>query len=390
MRKFKIFVASLGISIMLGVVVGVFWTYTQINMIPKFDLENSKAVETINTPSVAPVDNFPEQSSFLIFSVGSQGLGDGDGERLGIGNSRARMGDGLTDSIMLVLMNKSNRKISIISINRDMLIESTGRRINNAYNSGGITAFLDQIEELTGIRPEHQIKMNFAAFADMTDAIGGIDINIPNAVYDKYAKLNISYPGCVHLDGPNALAFARSRHWAILNSNGNYVADATSSDYGRIERQQSIVRTMIKKLIGPQIVSTFPAIISAAKSNITFDEGLNSNTLLGLANTWKSGVNQITASTLPSHGVMLNGASVTLPEVQGIYETIYKVAKKIDFRLPTNWTGNSYVDQTTLDTQILTESSIKEFANNKAWKPDNGLGLGGTQFSSCENGHLPN
>jgi hypothetical protein len=147
---------------------------------------------------------------------------------------------------------------------------------------------------------------------------------------------------------------------------------------------------MIKKLIGPKLVSTFPAIISAAKSNITFDEGLNYNTLLGLANTWKSGVNQITASTLPSHGVMLNGASVTLPEVQGIYETIYKVAKKIDFKLPTNWTGNSYVDQTTLDTQILTESSIKEFANNKAWKPDNGLGLGGTQFSSCENGHLPN
>ena len=365
------------------------WTYSQFNLIPKFEITEGKASEPIKAPANTPVDNFPEQSSFLIFSVGSQGLEPGDGKRLGIGSSRASMGDGLTDSIMLVLMNKSNKKISIISINRDMLITSSGRRINEAFNSGGITRFLDQIEELTGIRPEHQIKMNFAAFADMTDAIGGIDMEIPFAVYDKYAKLEITNPGCVHLNGPDALAFARSRHWSILNSSGSYVADATSSDYGRIERQQSLVRAMVGKLIGPQIVSSFPGIISAAKNNITFDAGLNSNTLLGLANTWKSGVSAINASTLPSHGVMLNGASVTLPEEQGIFETVYKVATKIDFKLPSNWSGSNYIDQASLNTEITSDSSIVAQANRKGWRPDNGIGLGGTQFKGCENGHLP-
>ena len=369
---------------------GSLWSYNQINLIPKFDTSNAKVITPTNTQILSPVDNFPDQSSFLIFSVGSQGLAPGDGKRLGIGNGRAKMGDGLTDSIMLVLMNKANHKISIISINRDMLVTSTGRRINEAFNSGGITKFLDQIQELTGIRPEHQIRMNFAAFADMTDAVGGIDMNIPFAVSDTYAKLSITQPGCVHLDGPTALAFARSRHWAILNSNGNYVADATSSDYGRIERQQSLVRAMMKKLIGPGIISSFPGILSAARNNITFDSGLSANSLLGLANTWKSGVEQINASTLPSHGVMLNGASVTLPEVQGIYETIYKVATKIDFKLPSDWSGNSSIDTATLNSQISTESNSVAVANNKAWRPDHGTGLGGTQFSSCENGHSPN
>ena len=257
-----------------------------------------------------------------------------------------------------------------------MLISSTGRRINQAYNAGGIDMFLDQVEELTGIRPEHQIMVNFAAFSDLTDAIGGIDLQLENGVYDSYAKLDIPVGGCIHFDGPTALAFARSRHYQIVRSDGSYSADATSTDYGRIERQQAIVRAIAQKIVGPQLVSTIPTLLKVAKSNLTFDSNLSSSALLSYANDFRAGIDQIVATTLPSHGVILNGASVTLPEQEGIYSTINKIAKTVGYTLPENWIGQSSVEE------ILVPTTANPSVT-KRWSPDHGKGDGGKLYQSC-------
>ena len=370
----RIFKVALVTVIIGSLAVGgsILWAVNQLNGIPKFESKGNNSV----TKNEVTYQKNPAQSSFLLFSTGSKGLTAEDGVRLNIGRGRALMGDGLTDSIMLLLVNKESGKIGIISINRDMLINSTGRRINEAYNAGGIEMFLDQVEELTGIRPEHQIMVNFAAFSDLTDAIGGVDLQLDNGVYDSYAKLDIPVGGCIHFDGPTALAFARSRHYQIVKSDGSFSADATSTDYGRIERQQAIVRAIAQKIVGPQLVGTIPTLLKVAKSNLTFDSNLSPSALLSYANDFRAGIDQIIASTLPSHGVMLNGASVTLPEQDGIYETISKVAKNIGYTLPENWDG-----QYSIDTSFTIPKEVK--LESKSWSPDHGNGDGGKLYKSC-------
>lgn len=314
-------------------------------------------------------------SIFLLFSTGSKGLSADDGDRLKIGKGRARMADGLTDSIMLVLLNNKNKNIGIISINRDMLVESTQRRINEAYNKGGIEEFKKQIFELTGLEIDHEIGINFAAFSDLTDALGGFSLYLENGAYDSYSKLYIENGGCTNFDGPLALSFARSRHWQIIRSDGTYSADATSSDYGRIERQQAIVRALSKKILEGNIVSKIPILLNVAKNNLTIDSDLTLTKMINFANSYKNGINNIYASTLPSNGVMLNGASVTLPDQLGIYMVINKLAKKLDFNLPQDWVGYNYIENTDVS------QNQSEISNS--WKPDHGDGKGGEKYPTC-------
>ena len=415
MRLFKKLII-LTIAILFLATAGLFaYSYQQINNIPKFIYSKSEKNVNLNNNI-----NLPDQSLFLLFSTGSNGLTKEDGIRLGIGKYRAGMADNLTDTIMLIMVNNKTKKIGILSINRDMYMANIGSRINSAYSSGGISKFLEEIKLLTGLEPEHQININFMAFADIADSLGGVDMYIPTKVYDKYSFLNITNPGCVHFDGATALAFARSRHWATMDSKGNYKIDNTSTDYGRIERQQALIRAFLKKSLNPSIITKIPSILAAASKSMTLDPGLTTGKLLSLGSAFSGGVNNFYASTTPNKGVMLNGASVTLPLQDQIFQTIYDIADKIGYILPSDWSGRSYVKTSdknlalpgySNESSTVTNSNIAELdinngrsligsndsipdstllKNLQTFKPDHGAGNGGLTFATCTNGHLPN
>lgn len=386
------------------------WAWRQIDAIPRFAAPVPSASPT--QPVLPPAAQDAE--AFLVFSVGSKGLDADAAVRTGIGRGRASMADGLTDSLMLVLMNPLGRSVAIVSIPRDTLIPSSGRRINEAYNRGGIEQLVTEVEELTGVRADHQVSVNFAAFADLTVAVGGVDLLIQDRVIDKQAKLSIEVPGCVHLEGADALAFARSRHWLVLNEDGSARADASSSDWGRIERQQAIVRALAAKLVNPSLALRIPELLGIAKQNLILDTELGTTDLLALARAFAPGISQLPAITYPGRGAMVNGASVIIPDTESGLSAVRRIAEQIGYlaqvgapgadsataSVPSGAPTPSITPDPTLNTPApkaslpasaptATSPASPSASSKPSGLPDRTSGLGGTRYPSCSPGHSP-
>ena len=103
---------------------------------------------------------------------------------------------------------------------------------NEAFNIGGPGCTVRQFEQLTGVRVDHYVVVDFNGFKSMVDAIGGVEVCIPHAVNDPIG--HITLPAGTHkFSGDQALNYVRERH-----SLGN------GSDIGRMKRQQAFIASM--------------------------------------------------------------------------------------------------------------------------------------------------
>ncbi len=169
----------------------------------------------------------------------------------------ARAGEGYatrTDAIMLLGVQPRRLRVSALSIPRDLFIDVPGygsQRINTVNVLGelqetgyGPALLGDGLAESFGVRPTYYMRLNFDAFVQVVDAVGGIHVNVPRLIVDNnyptrdYSTRSVRFePGVHHLDGEMALAYARTRY--------------ADDDYGRAERQQQVVRALMRKLINP-------------------------------------------------------------------------------------------------------------------------------------------
>lgn len=137
----------------------------------------------------------------------------------------------------------------LLSIPRDLLVARPDlggdtARINAAYNQGAVN-LIRTVQEGVGIPIDRYIEINFTAFADLVDALGGVTINFPTPAIDEGSGLNIPEAGDVELDGEQALAFVRSRKYQEVIDG---VPQGTSgSDLERIVRQQQFLSEVLKE-----------------------------------------------------------------------------------------------------------------------------------------------
>jgi len=127
----------------------------------------------------------------------------------------------------------------------------------------GVVATEGVIEQITGLTINYWVMIDLAGFQNLIDAVGGIRLNIPQAVPigsldTKYGITGWIKPGKnVHLNGYNALWFARSREYA--------------SDYVRMARQKCVLNAMLKQLNPTTVVTKFQAIASASGATVATD-----------------------------------------------------------------------------------------------------------------------
>ena len=162
----------------------------------------------------------------------------------------------LTDSIMVLSMNKDNGDVTLISIPRDLWIPSIGYKINAVYTitKGDIEEVKKVVSSIVGLEIHYYSIVNFQVFTDLIDDLGGIEINVPNAFTDyKYpiegredAPENLRYEtltfksGLQTMDGETALKYARSRHAANIEEAG---------DFARARRQQIVIEAIKNKVL---------------------------------------------------------------------------------------------------------------------------------------------
>ena len=126
------------------------------------------------------------------------------------------------------------------------------------------------------------IQVDFGGLANAVDALGGIYMYFPLPALDRYSSLDIHRTGCQLLNGFDALAVARSRHFYYLQ-NGQWLYDGTS-DFGRIDRQNQFLRALIER--AKSEATNLPAIASfldAIPKGVAIDDTFGYNELLGLA-----------------------------------------------------------------------------------------------------------
>jgi LCP family protein required for cell wall assembly len=199
------------------------------------------AVAAKLSPASATVENF-----LLVGSDTRAGADPTAADAGGIGTA-ADVSGGRSDTIMILRHDTSSGSASLLSIPRDLWVAVPGhdkkRRINSALNDGP-DVLVQTIQENLGIPIHHYVEIDFSGFKTLVDALGGVRICVDTAVRDVNTGLNIPEPGCHVLDGVQALAYARSRHYESY-VNDTWEQDPTS-DIGRTKRQQQFVNLALR------------------------------------------------------------------------------------------------------------------------------------------------
>jgi LCP family protein required for cell wall assembly len=262
----------------------------------------------IRTESMTEIGTkLPPASKAGVLNLLALGSQTRDGQGRGFGHDP---GTDLSDTAMLIHVNATHTRAIVLSIPRDLLVyrppcrERVGGNaivdgeqnamFDSAMNLGGPACAVATVQDMSGIRIDHFIRIDFNGFRAMTDVLGGVQVCVPRpGIHDWRSHLNIS-PGLHLISGNEALAFVRDRHGI-----GN------GGDLGRIRMQQMFVSSLIKKVMSSGTLTdpvTLYRIADAATRSLTTDPGLGSvQALLSLAESLRSlKLHDITFVTLPN------------------------------------------------------------------------------------------
>lgn len=211
------------------------------------------------------------------------------------------------DTIIVLRVGKGTA--TMMSIPRDLWVTNvkTGRagRINAAYNDSPANLVRTVTTNL-GIPIHHYLEVDFISFSGMVDAMGGVTIPFEHPALDHHSGLNIIGTGPVRLDGTQALAYVRSRHYVEIIG-GKEVADPTA-DLGRQQRQQTFIRTVLQEVGDTRNPWTLMRIVGAAADGTRVDDTFGLGDAVSLARNL-AGV-EPESVVLPTKGARKGRASV--------------------------------------------------------------------------------
>jgi LCP family protein required for cell wall assembly len=208
----------------------------------------------------------------------------GSDSRAGANSRYGNVAGQRNDVTMVVRVDPGRRRVSMVSIPRDLLVpiaDTGGTDKINAAFTGGPGRVAKTIEQDFGIPIHHYLLIDFNGFKRIVDALGGIRIDFPYPSRDmddhgrNMSGLSIPRAGCQLLKGSQALALARSRDFSYLR-NGVRRWDP-NGDLGRIRRQQAFLQGVLKKGLAAGLSNPIRAnaFIGAVVHDLTKDKGLD-------------------------------------------------------------------------------------------------------------------
>lgn len=216
-----------------------------------------------------------------------------------------------TDAIAVVRINPDSvdHKVSVVSIPRDTGVYSdscgdpsgyvegygTYEKINGLYENYGMDCLSEVAGGITGVDIDGSIAVNFASFVSLIDSIGGVDITTSIPVVDDTLGTIVPSAGTHHLNGEQALDYARARK----------VEGTEKSDFGRVKRQQKVGKAILKSLNDSSYVKKASAATSMLTDVIPEAEldGISPADMLSLLNFARTlSGDDISTKTLPIVG----------------------------------------------------------------------------------------
>jgi polyisoprenyl-teichoic acid--peptidoglycan teichoic acid transferase len=175
-------------------------------------------------------------------------------------------GNGRSDTIMVVHLNAKRDKAYIVSFPRDMWVEIPGfgrNKINAAFAFGGAPLAVRTLEDLTGVRMDHVVLIDFEGFIRLTEDLDGVTVTNKNA----FSAGGFHYPeGKITIAGEEALWFVRERK------------ALPGGDLDRAENQRNVIKAIVGKGLSPKVISdpaTFITFIGNVAKHLTVDNALS-------------------------------------------------------------------------------------------------------------------
>ncbi len=246
---------------------------------------------------------------------------------------------GRTDTIMVLAIDAPNNRASLVSFPRDLYLASPGigySRINTAYGfgeerqpGGGLPLLMSTIERNFGIPIERYVRIDFSGFQDVIDALGGVDVIVDCPLYDeliyRYFETYSLEPGTYHMNGEQALYYARSRK--------------TTSDFDRARRQQRVLLAMRNRVLEGDLLPRVPALWLAMRDVVDTNLGpgeIADLARLGATMTGRDLYGMVVRYPLVTDWTTPQGGMVQLPDLPAINAALDRVWE----RAPLQQTNN--------------------------------------------------
>ena len=258
----------------------------------------------------------PEVAKEIVVNAERKGSVVYDGEEITAQNLGRREGvftvlvagvdevSGSTDTIMLATFDTVGKKMNVLSIPRDTItrVSRSNKKINAAYITHGkdISALYDEVESVTGIRPDKYALVKVEGFIKLIDALGGVTVDVPVDMHYSDPEQNLTIDidkGRQTLDGYDSMGFMRYRK--------NYAL----GDIGRIQVQHIFIKAFADKLLRPETIAKIPAIAEIILENVETDLTFGNEIWLGkqlISMDFASGVR---TDTLPGYAEYYKGLS---------------------------------------------------------------------------------
>lgn len=275
-----------------------------------------------NTPEPLNFEPINKNSSLSVVLLGSGGEGHSGGK--------------LTDSIIIVNINPSQKKASLISVPRDLWIPGN-RKINSEVMVDGYTGLKSTLEGITGLEIKKYLAIDFESFTKLINQLGGIEVEIPQTFDDyfypikgkendtcgltaeeikiahqKYSgfELEKQFPcrwehihfekGTAKINGEEALKLARSRHG--------------DSDFGRSARQFAILKGIVKKISLENLDETYQNLVNLVKTDLDLKTAKEFSHFLGKPEEYQIREIHLSTENVLREGKSPDGQYILLPK----------------------------------------------------------------------------
>ncbi|MBA2697677.1 MAG: LCP family protein [Nocardioidaceae bacterium] len=258
------------VAVVLLLVVGgsagyLYWANNQLDAIPRVDAGITPDPKKNHNEAKYPLN-------ILLLGADHGNVGQSVAEDLADGKWTPF--EHLSDTIIVMHIPADRKSAQLISIPRDSWVKVHGypysngyAKINAAFSFGGPELAIDTVQKLTGMTIDHVAMIDWVGFRDVTSALGGVRIYIPESFTDT--KQNVDWvKGYETLEGERALQYVRTRH---------DLPGPVKDDFGRIARQQNFMRALMGQLLAH----------STTRNPIRFGKVLNTLTkFLTVDRTW--------------------------------------------------------------------------------------------------------
>ncbi|MFS8204413.1 LCP family protein [Streptomyces sp. CWNU-52B] len=224
-----------------------------------------------------------------------------------------------TDTVMIVHVSEDRKRASVVSLPRDSYAETpahtdrtTGERhdphpvkLNAAYAEGGPQLTVRTVENMTRVKIDHYLEVDFTSFMKTVDVLGGVRICTVRPLKDTYTGLDLA-AGMHDLDGGQALQYVRSRH-----------IDG-AADLGRMQRQQRFLAALISRATSSGVLLNpirFRDVTQAVLGSVRADKGFGTDELIGLGRamrTFSPSSSEFTTVPIGKMGYEVKGIGSTL------------------------------------------------------------------------------